>query len=126
MNIEQLREYCLRKAGTKECFPFDDVTLVFKVGTVEKSKMYALTSLERMPRSVSLKGAPERILDLRERYEAVVPAYHMNKQYWNSIVLDGDTGDALLMKLIDHSYDLVFSSLPKQVQNTIKKTVDEG
>lgn len=108
MNIEELREYCLSKKGTIECFPFDEVTLVFKVG----GKMYALTSLDSEP-SVNLKCDPERAIELREQYSSIEPGYHMNKKYWNTIYLDSSISENLLKEFIDHSYELVLNSLSR-------------
>lgn len=120
MNIEQLREYCLSKPGTTESFPFDESTLVFKVGTTDKNKIYALCSLERLPQAANLKCDPERAIELREKYEAIIPGYHMNKQHWNTINLEGDVHDKLFIELIDHSYELMLNSLTKKVQEAIK------
>jgi predicted DNA-binding protein (MmcQ/YjbR family) len=120
MNIEQLREYCLSKPGTTECFPFDEVTLVFKVGSADKNKIYALASLEKIPQNVNLKCDPERAIELREKYEAVIPGYHMNKQHWNTVRLEGDVHDKLFIELIDHSYELIINSLTKKAQAIVR------
>ncbi len=74
MNIEEIREYCLSKKGTKEEFPFDEVTLVFKVA----NKMYALTNLDG-DLKLNLKCDPEKAICLREEFEAIKPGWHMNK-----------------------------------------------
>lgn len=108
MNIEELREYCIAKKGVTEGFPFDEVTLVFKVG----GKMFALTNLDGDP-SVNLKCDPEKAIDLREQYSSIVPGYHMNKTHWNTIYMDGSINDNLLKELIDLSYKLILDSLPK-------------
>jgi predicted DNA-binding protein (MmcQ/YjbR family) len=75
MNIEEIREYCLAKPGVTEGFPFDEVTLVFKV----MNKMYALVGPERLPLFINLKCDPERAIELREQHEDIQPGYHMNK-----------------------------------------------
>ena len=110
MNLEELRTYCLAKPGVEECFPFDEVTLVFKVA----GKMFLLTSLDEVPLSINIKARPEIAIEQRERYAAVTPGYHMNKKHWNTIVLDGSFRNALLKEWIDDSYELVASSLPKR------------
>ncbi len=102
MNIESLREYCLSKNNVTESFPFDDVTLVFKV----EGKMFVLVNLEG-ELSLNLKCDPELALELRERYQAVTPGYHMNKKYWNTVSLDGTIPDKLVFSWIDHSYEQV-------------------
>ena len=114
MNIEELREYCLSKKGVTESFPFDEVTLVFKVS----GKMFALTDLVD-DFSVNLKCDPEKAVELREQFPSVVPGYHMNKQHWNTIFIDGSINDSLLKEWIDHSYLLVVKSLTKKQQQEL-------
>ena len=76
-------------------------------------KMFALTSLEKLPLSINLKCDPERALALRETYAAVQPGYHMSKKHWNTVVLDGSIPDQEVRELIDHSYELVVKGLKK-------------
>jgi len=116
MNLEELREYCIDRPGVTESFPFDTVTLVFKVG----GKMFALVDTEGRPTTLALKCDPERAVQLREEYAAVVPGFHMNKSHWNTITIDGSIRSSLLQEWIDHSYELVRRSLPKAVQNELK------
>jgi predicted DNA-binding protein (MmcQ/YjbR family) len=111
MNIEDLRNFCLSLDGTSEHFPFDDVTLVMKVG----GKMFALISLDG-PLSVNLKCNPEKALELRDRYQSVLPGYHMSKTHWNTIMIDGSLPDELIKQWIKDSYWLIISSLPKKIQ----------
>ena len=115
MNIEELREYCLSKKAATECFPFDEVTLVFKVC----GKMFALTNLDG-DLSVNLKCDPEKAVELREEYTAVKPGYHMNKKLWNTLEIDGSIGDNLIKGWIDDSYDLVVLSLTKKQRDELK------
>jgi predicted DNA-binding protein (MmcQ/YjbR family) len=114
MNIEEFYAYCLQKKGVSEHFPFDEQTLVFKVGT----KIFALTDVTSF-RSINLKCNPEKAIELREEYAAVQPGYHMNKKHWNTILLFSDLDDQLLKELIDHSYNLVLNSLPKKTRDEI-------
>jgi predicted DNA-binding protein (MmcQ/YjbR family) len=114
MNIEELRDYCLKKKGTSEGMPFGDDTLVFKV----MGKMFALSNLEGDLR-VNLKCDPERAIELREQYPAVIPGYHMNKQQWNTVVMDGSIPKKLIAEWIDHSYDLVVAKLTKAKQKEL-------
>ncbi len=109
MNIETFREYCISKKGVTEEFPFDSETLAFKVG----GKIFALTDVENF-RSVNLKCDPERAIELREMYPGIIPGYHMNKKHWNTVTMDQNIPMKLKKELIDHSYDLVFASLPKK------------
>ena len=114
MNVEDYREYCLKKSGVTESFPFDQTTLVFKVG----GKMFALADID-MFNFINLKCDPERSIELRESYSGIKEGYHMDKKHWNSVYLDADIPIALLLELIDHSYDLVRSSLPKKIKNEL-------
>ncbi len=109
MTFETLHAYCSQKKGVTEEFPFDEDTLVFKV----MGKMFALTSLERLPVSVNLKCDPERAIELRACYEAVQPGYHMSKKHWNTVICDGSIPDSEIREMIDHSYDLVVKGLKK-------------
>ena len=115
MNIQQYYEFCLSKKGVTEHFPFDEDTLVFKVG----GKMFSLTSLKEWENgtpSVNLKCDPERALELRAQYDSVVPGYHMSKIHWNTIALNGDVSDKMICELINGSYNLILKSLTKKIQ----------
>ncbi len=114
MNIEEFRTYCLGKPGVFEDFPFDSSTLVFKVG----NKIFSLTSIDLFD-TVNLKCAPEEAVELREKYEGIIPGYHMNKKHWNTIKTDGSVHEKLLYQLIDNSYNLVFNSLSSKVKAEI-------
>ena len=109
MNVEDINEYCLSKKGASEDFPFDEETLVFKV----MGKMFALIPLERIPLQINLKCEPELAVELRERYEAVRPGFHMNKKHWNTILVDGSLRNELIYRWIDDSYNLVLKGLRK-------------
>ncbi|MFH0865325.1 MAG: MmcQ/YjbR family DNA-binding protein [Bacteroidota bacterium] len=109
MDIETLREYCLSKKGVTESFPFDDVTLVFKV----TGKMFALVSLDG-DLSVNIKCDPEKAIELREHYPSVLPGYHMDKKHWNSVIIDGNINDMLIFGWINDSYDLIVDKLPRK------------
>ena len=112
LNVETLREYCLSKPYVSEEFPFDEVTLVFKVA----GKMFALIPLDEPQLMISLKCDPERSVELREQYSAITGAYHMNKKHWNSLFVNGLLSKNLVYELVDHSYDLVFKGLPKKTR----------
>ncbi|RZJ69114.1 MmcQ/YjbR family DNA-binding protein [Flavobacterium sp.] len=123
MNIQQFYDFCLAKKGVEETFPFDEDTLVMKVG----GKMFALSSLKEWENGrpgVNLKCDPERSQELRAEYDAINPGYHMSKVHWNTISINGDVSDKLLKELINHSYDLVFGSLTKKLQKEISESAD--
>ena len=117
MDVEQISEYCLSKKGTSEDFPFDEETLVFKV----MGKMFALIPLERIPLQINLKCNPDLVIELRERYDAVQPGYHMNKDHWNTVLIDGRLRKDLILEWIDKSYDLVVSGLKKSEKEKLMR-----
>ncbi len=119
MNFESFHSYCLGKKGVEETFPFGEQTLVFKV----LGKMFALTGLDELECSANLKCDPEKAIELRELHpDDILPGYHMNKRHWNTVRCEGNLEDRLIKELIDHSYDLVVSSLPKKVQEELRNS----
>jgi predicted DNA-binding protein (MmcQ/YjbR family) len=108
MNIEDFRDYCLAKPGVTEHTPFDEDTLVFKVG----GKMFALTSISTFG-SINLKCEPARAVELREEFDYVLPGYHMSKVHWNTILIGTGVSDAQVRRWTDDSYNLIVASLPK-------------
>ena len=119
MNIEQLHQFCISKKGVTEEFPFDEVTLVFKV----MGKVFALVGLDKWEQGeskINLKCDPERAEELRGEYDSINPGYHMNKKHWNTITLNDDVSDKLAFELIDHSYNLVIKGLTKKLKEELK------
>ena len=115
MDLEKIRNYCLDKPAVTEEQPFGPETLVFKVA----GKIFALMPLDGTESTINLKCAPERALELRDRYPDIRPGYHMNKRHWNTLYLDGGTlPDPLLRELIDHSYARVVAGLTKKMRLT--------
>lgn len=112
MNLQEILEHCASKWGVEETFPFDKNTLVLKVG----GKMFLLVDVEN-PFSINLKCDPEKAIELREKYDFVLPGYHMSKKHWNTVLLAGHYSRKELLEWIDHSYDLVFQSLPQKIRN---------
>ena len=110
MDLDGLISYSATKAGVEETFPFDEDTLVFKV----MGKMFAATSITDQPFRVNLKCDPEWAMELRDEYPEIIPGWHMNKTHWNTVIIgEGNLEQSLILKLIDHSYDLVVKSLTK-------------
>jgi len=115
MDIESFREFCMSKKGVTECFPFDNITLVYKV----MGKIFALTDVESFE-SINLKCDPETAINLRELYPAVQPGYHMNKSHWNTVVLDGSIPNSLIYSWTEHSYELVVRKLPAKLRKELQ------
>jgi predicted DNA-binding protein (MmcQ/YjbR family) len=109
MTPAQLRDRCLAFVGAEETFPFGPETSVFKVG----GKMFALSQLAAPSLRVSLKCEPWLAVQLRMAHAAVIPGYHLNKRHWNTVVIDGSLPDETIGDMIEDSYDLVVSKLPR-------------
>lgn len=84
-------------------YPFGEQVAVYKV----KDKMFALVQEESQPVRISLKCDPLLAETLREKYESVMPGYHLNKKHWNTIVLTGQLSWEEIKDLILLSYNLV-------------------
>ena len=116
MKPQELRALCLSFNAAVEDFPFNPDTSVFKV----LGKMFALADLGGKPLTVNLKCDPEDAIRLRTEHEGlIVPGWHMNKRHWNTVSCDGSLPDALLRDMVEDSYDLVVSALPKRVRDEL-------
>jgi predicted DNA-binding protein (MmcQ/YjbR family) len=111
MELETFRNFCLGLAGVTEEMPFGESTLVYKVS----GKMFALTDIDNFE-SINLKCDPEMAVELRERYNAVLPGYHMNKQHWNTVLMDYSIADRQILQWTKDSYWLVVKKLPKKIR----------
>lgn len=108
MTIYEIQQYCLSKPGVTEYFPFDEDTPCYKAG-----KIFLLANLIP-PLSINLKCDPEKAVELREKYEEVIPGYHMNKRHWNTVYLESNIPKKEILEWIDHSYDLIVASLSRK------------
>lgn len=115
MNLDELKAYCASRTGATSDFPFDDVTLVYRVG----NRMFALIRLNEDPIKINLKCEPLMAQDLRIDFPSIISGYHMNKKYWNTLVLDGTLSDGLVKNLINISYNLVYDKLTKKEKQSI-------
>lgn len=107
MNIEELTVFCQSLEHVTTEILWDDV-LVFKVG----GRMFCFAPMNE-DLKMNLKCDPEEALELRERFSAVLPGYHMNKKYWNTVLIDGTVSDNMLKIWIENSYRLVLSKLSR-------------
>ncbi|MDE7074457.1 MAG: MmcQ/YjbR family DNA-binding protein [Odoribacter sp.] len=113
MNIEELTGFCQTFPHVTTEILWDNV-LVFKVG----GKMFCFAPLDEDLR-MNLKCDPEEALELRERFPAVLPGYHMNKKYWNTVIIDGSISDSMLKVWIGNSYRLVLAGLSPKKASTL-------
>lgn len=114
MNLHEIREFCLSLPGFSEDFPFDESTLAFRTG----GKIFLLCDSVNFS-SLNLKCNPEKAAELRDRYHAVKPGYHMNKTHWNTVEVPGDYPENVLKEWILHSHQLVFNSLPAKIRHNL-------
>lgn len=126
MNIEQLREYCIKKEAVTEEFPFDNNVLVFKV----LGKMFVMAPLdtwEKGEASVTLKCDPEYTIALREQYESIFSGPYVSNKHWNTIAIyKGELQPKFVLELIDHSYDMVIKAMPKKLRDQIISFKNRG
>lgn len=121
MSHKELEEYILAKPAVWLDYPFGEEVAVYKVGSKETGKMFALIKEASDPARISLKCDPLLAEKLREEYETVMPGYHLNKKHWNTIIASGQLENDYLLSLVDHSYQLVVESLTKEEQSKLKK-----
>ncbi|WP_371378054.1 MmcQ/YjbR family DNA-binding protein [Sporomusa aerivorans] len=112
MDSKVLYSYCLTKPGAIEDYPFGPDIIVIKVA----GKIFALLWRRDGKDTLSLKCNPDYAEILRKQYPGVTPGYHLNKRHWNTVLLDGRIPEDEIRQFIDHSYDLVYNSLPKRLR----------
>lgn len=121
MDVLTFRDYCLSLPLAEETTPFDETTLVYKVG----GKMFACADMVDFD-WVAVKCDPVEALSLREQYDEVGTAPHFNKQHWNGIRTTGDLPDAFIRAQIRNSYMLVLrrNVTPKALREEILAYVE--
>ena len=109
MNGEQARSYFLSLPESLEDFPFGPETPIFKI----KNKWFGFLRYKNNIAHINLKCNPEEAMVIRDIFEAVIPGYHMNKEHWNTVILNGTVPKEEIEKMIDISYSLVVGNLRK-------------
>ena len=113
MDATAVRSLCSGFPGAVEELPFGPETNVFKVA----GKIFAIVPLgAEPPLRISLKCDPELVPELRAAHAAIDGGYHLDKRHWNTVTLDGSLPEPFVRDLVEDSYDLVVSGLPKRVQ----------
>jgi len=109
MTHKEFEQYLLSFPNTWLDFPFGEGTSVYKIGHKEtgEGKLFAIITDNSKPLRVSLKCDPQLALLLREKYETVIPGYHLNKKHWNTIICSGQLSDDEIKDLVRLSHDLV-------------------
>ncbi|HEU5187131.1 MAG TPA: MmcQ/YjbR family DNA-binding protein [Candidatus Saccharimonadales bacterium] len=106
MTHKEIEEFLLARPNARLDYPFGEGVAVYKVG----DKMFALIAEGVKPVRISLKCDPLLAQTLREKYETVLPGYHLNKKHWNTVICSGQLSDQEIKDLIVHSYHLVSGS----------------
>jgi predicted DNA-binding protein (MmcQ/YjbR family) len=103
LSHKELEAYILTMPNARLDYPFGEGVAVYKVS----DKMFAIIAEGSSPARISLKCDPQLAELLREKYETVLPGYHLNKKHWNTIICSGQLGEPEIHDLIRHSYRLV-------------------
>ena len=117
MDRETLRAYLLSRHGAVEEHPFGPQPLVVKAG----GKIFALLAEDAEPLTISLKCEPTHAQFLRDSFPAVRPGYHLNKEHWNTVTLDGSISDEGILAMIDESYRLIVAGLSKAARQQLNR-----
>jgi predicted DNA-binding protein (MmcQ/YjbR family) len=128
LDYTQAEHYLLNKPETTLDFPFGEDVKVFKV----KNKMFATLAIGKMGKGdgksdastkgdwwMNLKCDPDEAVMLRDIFPSIIPGYHMNKRLWNTIILDGSIPQGEIERMIDNSFKLVVSKMPKKDQQSL-------
>jgi predicted DNA-binding protein (MmcQ/YjbR family) len=122
MSPEALRSYFLAFPEVSEETPFDAVTAVYKTA----GKMFALIDWNEKPLRCNLKCDADRAQRLRDQYSFVLPGYHMNKRYWNTVIFEDSLSDVLLLEWVRHSFEEVVSKMPKAQRERLMAAVPQA
>ena len=116
--LSKVKQLLIAKPETAIEFPFDNSTKVYKV----KNKMFALLGKGKGPIKVNnqvealwlnLKCDPDEAIMLRDIFPSIIAGYHMNKRHWNTVILDESIPIGEIERMIDNSFELVVSQMPK-------------
>ena len=116
MKLSEIRAYLLSKPEAVEDFPFGPRVAVMKV----QAKMFATLAEDDRHVTMNLKCDPHEALILRDIFPAVAPGYHMNKQHWNTVALDGSIPRGEIERMVDNSYALVVRGLRKPARQALE------
>lgn len=106
MRREEIIKYCLELPNTYEDYPFPDDKLSGVIKHVENNKWFALIMYVKDKLYLNVKTNPDYSDILRNTYEYIIPAYHMNKEHWNTIIIGDNINNDIVKELIYQSYEL--------------------
>lgn len=102
---KEITACCLKLDGVYEDHPFSDPNWTV-IRHKENQKVFAWIFERDGHIWLNVKCDPEWREFWREAFPSVLPAYHLNKNHWNSIILDGTVPDGEIRRMIGESYDL--------------------
>ena len=112
MTHKEFEDFILQLPKVWLDYPFGEGTAVYKYGVKPEGKIVAIVAESSKPLRVSLKCDPKLAENLREKYESVLPGYHLNKKHWNTIICSGQLSDEEIFDLTRLSWRLVSGDLP--------------
>lgn len=116
MTPRRLKQYLLSLPDAEEVFPFGPDAAVYKV----QGKVFALVYEMNGHLCINLKCDPAEARELRDVFSAVIPAWHMNKKHWNTVILDGSLPDGEIERMIDNSWHLVVRGFRKAIRTGLE------
>lgn len=114
MQKRELIERCLELPGVYEDYPFDETWTVMRHSGNKKS--FAFIYERGGHACANLKCDPMRAAMLRDLHEEITPGYHMNKEHWNTVILDGALEEEDIFDLVSHSFELTQPKVKKKQQ----------
>ena len=124
MTHKEFEAYILSLPGVWLDYPFGEGTAVYKFGNPE-GRIVAIVQEGSSPLRVSLKCDPLLAQNLREKYETVLPGYHLNKKHWNTVVFESDVKRKAIVEMIIHSYKCVVGKMPKATREMLLTKLED-
>lgn len=106
MNKQEIIKYCVTLPSTFEDYPFPDDNITVAMKHLENKKWFALIMEVKGELYLNVKTDPNYSELLRSSYDYIIPAYHMNKEHWNTIVVSKNADETIIKELIEQSYEL--------------------
>jgi len=106
MEREEVIKYCLELPNTYEDYPFPKDRVSATIKHIHNKKWFALIMKVKNKLYLNVKTNPDYSDILRNTYHYIIPAYHMNKEHWNTIIIDKNVDKNIVKELINQSYEL--------------------
>ena len=117
MNIEEIRAFALSLHAEVTEDLFIETVLPIRI----HDKWFVLIRLETDEPNIAVNMQPDVARELRERYDAIRPAYHMNKEHWSDLFVER-LDDGLIKQLITQSYENIIATLPQTYRTSLALT----